>query len=440
MNETLSGQQHVRANKSQEKLLLVTRDFTPYCGEIGWMIRAVSMANYFSKEGYEVHVIAMRRRAVHPKLDVCKAVKCHWISNLFEEYKHDSQRRLIFLAVKLLQLVLNNLFKLIGRPPIDTVEYSLRRYKKVITRLIREENIGKVVISTPPHSLQTLVGWIKNKHSGVRVFSDMRDGWSIRPHYSKSKVQKQLAERMEATHLPCADGVIFVTEGMKCIYMRKLDLANVKLIENGYVEQEAQGPGRDFENIVRALRKEGRIIIGYFGSGELSNRNSEKNLASFFNVLSKNKKLTARFAVVLQGRIRCSPTFHTDVRYDIFDSAPNNETLGNMGLIDIGLNLNTDREYAPYVVGGKVYEYIGCEKPLLIVAHSNAVSLQALTKEGFGYFADIKNENGEIATTLHQIADDFDSGALDRSCKYIASQRKLFSRETQYARLKEIID
>lgn len=65
-----------------KKILFITRDFSPYCSQTGWMIRNVSLASFLARNGNEVHVLASKRAKEYHELSMDKTIKRHWVENI----------------------------------------------------------------------------------------------------------------------------------------------------------------------------------------------------------------------------------------------------------------------------------------------------------------------------------------------------------------------
>lgn len=422
-----------------ENLLIITRDFTPYCARIGWMIRAVSMANFFSEKGFKVSVIATKRYRHLSTINTDNGIEAHWVANPLETFD-DGQRSLKYSYMKALQKFAKLHYEIRKKPLLDHTEPALPAYRQEVFNLLRKKEIKYVIISAPPHSLLLLGADIKKHSPKTVIVADMRDAWSLRPIYLGSTQKVKRIERLEKEALEAADHVLFVSKGMKDLYCEKLNIKSPHIIENGFIHhQESLPPQKDFQQTIETYKAQGKLVIAYFGSGHLGFKRREKDLSAIFTAIEADSRLMNRIALVIQGNIILNKNFKSAVSFKIFESTNNTQSVANMQLIDVGLNMNTDREYAPIMMGGKLYEYISCKKPLFVIAHDNAISLKDIVEKTGGYFANIASVN-EIQRVLFQLLEEHDSGLLKTKSDQQQFDLQQYSRESQYNKLLTILE
>jgi len=417
-------------------VLIVTRDFTPYCGQTGWMIRAVSMANFLADQGFDVTVVAALRSQKAASLYLNPKVKVYWVHDIFEYYKYDHRAwiRIPFVAVG---IALVRVLKIIRVPVFDRTMLSLYFYKKKIRALCANNKIKNIILTTPPHSLQTLAVWIKNEMPDINLISDFRDAWSLRPMYGESKWLINKIEPMEQLVFSKANHVLLVSEGMHQLYQQKFAAKNLVTVENGFLDVEIGSVSPDFSEVVNRYRSEGKIILGYFGSGSVG-QSHEKDIAILLETIACNTGLVDRFAVIIQGQIVVNSFFKTAASYSLFEPASHADVMAHMRLVDFGVNLfNVPDKYAPAVIAGKTYEYIYNSMPILVVAPKNAYSLKEIINDVGGYFADI-NDKENIKSVLKKVASDHFSN--DGQKLIITNEKRAkYSRKYQYQKISRIL-
>ncbi len=418
-------------------IVLVTRDFPPYCGQTGWMIRVATLADFLVAKGYDVTVVAIRRSRRFDLLAVNPSVHVKWVFSIFEYYRYDD-RAWLRRPMNLLAALFLFVKRMVGKEPYDRTGLFLGVYRRAFNKINDAQEISNVIISTPPHSLQQIAVWIKQRNPSINVLSDFRDGWSVRPMYAGTLSLRYKAEECERRIFETVDRVLVVSSGMRKVYGEKYSVANTVVMENGYSNDTIAPAGFEFSAAVDRFRSEGRIVLGYFGSGSVGRDGEEQDLTMLFRVIEEDGALIDRFAIVLQGRLSVERKFTSKASYSIHSPAAHSQVLGNMQLVDVGVNLNMSSEYAPCVIGGKVYEYIYTSRPVLIVAPDEAISLKEIVQDTGGYFANV-NDRSQMRETFHEISSDYRlrRGAFGE--KPDSGCRKKYSRDSQYKKLLELL-
>lgn len=417
-------------------VLLITRDFSPYCGPTGWMVRCVSLANFLSEQGYKVVVVATKRSRELNNLTVNSDVDVHWVKNIFHYYfSHHNPLLKLFLVYPAIHRLFNFI---LGKPFYDNDLSALPQYRRKIRALEKKYKFDHIVISTPPHSLQLLMQWLRERYPSATLISDLRDAWSFRPMYQGNKKQLKSIRRKEDQIFNLVDYTVHISEGMANIYSEKYGLNNTVVVENGFLETENEAADPEFENSIKQFKKEGKIILGYFGSGSVGMPTEHKDLSRLFDAIESNPLLFDNFAVVIQGNIKGRSGFKSTISYRLFSPTSINQVHSHMGMVDLGLSVFTDPPYyAPAVVTAKTYEYILCGIPVLGIADENAVSLKKILDEIGGYFADVYDRN-KIVLTLKQILEEYKSDPAGFN-DLVVENRHRFSREYQYRKYLEIL-
>lgn len=416
----------------KKKILIITRDYPPYCANIGWMIRMANLCNNLASKGVDVYVIAAKRvRQWDNLVQIDDRVKRYYVKAFTSYYdvpKYDLNVKTFFF--KVIRRLINNT---IGQIIVDLDHIDLKSYFKQADDLIKKLSINNILISSPPHSLQLIGRKLKKRYGDkINVISDYRDPWSIRPKYMKKlRICQRRIENVERSTMLAADHVVFNTFGLQNRYTSRYPMNSSCIVQNGYGFCDQLEPNRKYSNAVRTAKEENRIVLGYFGMGGTDqSRNDGKDLSILWRTFEENKGIASRFMLITQGYfIQSHPVpnnlLYTNFRYDSYDVMR-----ANMKLIDVGFHIYSTKEDADVQIGGKVYDYIGTGLPIFIIAPKNAFSLQMLAKEiKSPFFADIEDKL-DIVNKLNQLIDIYDRKLL-KEYQISNNVAVKFSREKQ---------
>jgi len=433
-----------------KNLMILAVNYPPYDGgRIGSSIRMYSLSQFFANQGYNVYVVIPRRFSKDRESpESHKNVSMIFYGSLFHYYDH--AKNLPFRH-KLIKRILSMAKRFAGVLFVNAVDLYSFRHTTLCERLIREKEISTIISSSPPLSVMSLAHKLK-MHFGDKLLwiADVRDLSHMHPT-GKSKKGYYLSrqEKSEADLIAASDAYLLVSLGMK----RALETVFIKhgygtailnkglIIENGFMDVALVKPQPEVLEFSLMARKEKRIILLYAGTGSLATRNNpaggNKALDRFMSVLSENLEISKKYALILQGVIKNSTNYFSEVKtllkYLILTPVSNVQMRANMSLADIGININTDVVYAPLIMGGKVYDYCASELALLLVFPDNAYSLQDFSKihEEKPYFANVFDPES-IKKVLEKIADDPDQ--LQKR-KFSKVEMEIHSREYQFKKI-----
>jgi glycosyltransferase involved in cell wall biosynthesis len=142
---------------------------------------------------------------------------------------------------KFLRWVRGNFF--IPDARVGWTKYAVDEARKII----KEENIDCVYISSPPHSSQLIGLKLKQEFPAVRWVADLRDPWTD-IYYYKDLLHGARAKKkdlqFEKRVLEEADAILVVSEPIKYSFLKKSVLIipdKIQVLPNGYDESDFKG-------------------------------------------------------------------------------------------------------------------------------------------------------------------------------------------------------
>ncbi|AFY81398.1 hypothetical protein [Oscillatoria acuminata] len=433
----------MNSSENSKSVLIITRDFPPHCSRGGWTIRMASLANFLTQNHCKVYVIATQRAKIWPTIYISPKVKVFWVKHWLEYYnlpRFDFSFNLFYLFIKIYRRFLSVVFENIL---IDVNHLSYKNYYHTAKKLIQDDGIQNVIISSPPHSLHLIGLQLKKDFKDrINLITDFRDPWTLRKKYQvKDKYRMEELEKIEQQVALESDWFVLVSQGMVNMYAKKIRLCldKIKIIENGFTQIAPSQPDQKIISIVEKAKQQNRLVIGYFGVGGISQkRNDGKSFNRLFSVLNRNSSLAQRLCLIVQGDFASDGEIPDKL---LFASLPNtsySNARGNMLNVDVGLMIYTETEDAPFMMGGKVYDYIASGIALLFMAPSNSESLIALcSKTEKPFLADVHSDES-IENTLSQIIEKYDNKTL-KNFAFTSDEIDVYSRENQYKQFLDIL-
>ena len=255
--------------------------------------------------------------------------------------------------------------------------WSLKRLFKTIRKTLQQRSIDAILITAPPFSWMTLTEKIKTV-CDVPVILDFRDAWTSNVHLYHGR-RGRWSHRAERRTLRAADAAIFNTPGAMEYYVEtysNLNQSHWTVITNGFVKEQ-----------IDAIEPErfDRTTLVHGGGARAG---MVCMLADAMGKLKAAGKITpASFRFISYGN---KPATVTDVanRLDVGEmiefrgSRSHDEVLASLKGA-AGLLLLVDGVHARHVPG-KMYEYLGSGKPILMIGPADSDAARILQQTGAG--------------------------------------------------------
>ena len=301
-------------------------------------------------------------------------------------------------------------------------------------RIIENENIDTVLITSPPHSGQ-LTGLQRRKKYKLKWIADVRNPWTDIYYYdefSHLSFARKKDLKYEKNVLESADRIITVSKDVRKLLAAKipdLDDKKISIIPNGYDEE-------DFTDKNRTVNKS-EFIITYTGTLADS-----YNPSVFFHALKKiinnnpDVKIRMRFIgnpaftlvdemknISLSENLELIPTVSHDRSVEYLLSS----TILLLAIPEI----KNDKG----ILTGKLFEYLAARKPIICIGpeDGDAAEIIADCKAGktFG-----RNSETTLTDYLQQLISKWKSG---EETDIMNNNYKKYSRRSQAEEISKII-
>ncbi len=433
---------------ADSKLLLISYLFPPAGGVP--VQRALSLARYLPRNGYEVHVLCCRNPGI-PTLDpslvkrIPPEVRVH---RAFSPELPFRARQAVWALLapkrktaapvvqasqpagqpsaikKGIQAVMRRVF--CPDPEVVWVPFALRRARQVIRRY----GIDTVMITVPPFSALIVGLRLKQEFPHIKFVADFRDEWLDyylnEFEFYKGGYMRTRSTAIERDVATQASLIASVTPGIVEIMQRRYpDLPATKfgLVYNGYDSEQ-------FADFKARPHGTGKVVITY--AGTLHPTSSPKPYFDALDNLPDN--LRAHVETRLMGRVTDGEAPHLENRKSVireYGFLPQREVFRH--LEETGYLLLI-QNYAP-ALGGKIFEYLATGKPILAITHEHGEVARLLKETGGGLWAD-PSTPGAIEAMLTRAVEAVLQGkpvcGLDRSSVERFDRR---NQAAEYARL-----
>jgi glycosyltransferase involved in cell wall biosynthesis len=415
---------------SPENILIIAFKFPPLGG---MRVKRMTMfAKYLARQGYRVHIITVNWRTQapntwleetqHPNIVVHRVASCA-PHNMLES----GTRKWLGVLLRKAARAFKRLFYF-----VDEAQYWGGALLPYATRLIGTECITNVIATGAPFMSNYWAARLKARLPQIHLIQDFRDPWNdhlcaaYNPYFL-FEWQKRFSEACERYALTHTDIVVAITDALKERFERKTNSsARFVTISNGFDSDRYRHlhlePSRDKMRLVYI----GNLFVGRDQALRVFLRTIE-------DLVNENPEFGRSFELVTYGG------FPPDVRQEA-------ESLIQRSVLQINGYVSPDRalqaagnafalllvnaEIFPYLVSGKVYEYIALRRP--IYALTTEGELSRLIRQGNLGVVALLSDPEEQKRGLLEL---FDLWKQDRA--YTPSVSEAFRRQFQYDNLVE---
>jgi len=391
------------------KVLLIANNFMPYEASLGSCIRAITLADFLTRNDFEVTLLSQRGKKETDLgyQEVLDKIDLHYVSaeqaNLADWFL--GNLRLFSCGVII--------------PETRAMIYY--RMFRAALELIEKKGIADVIITTPTHHAQ-LIGLFLKQHlkDKINLIVDYRDSWFTNNFYRKrGAISRFFSEHKEKTILNECDYFTYISEPMLTQILSQYGLKDFKeksrLIMNGYNKEV------DLSSIRK--NESGPIKIGYFGL-LTDAKNSFRNIETLVSALKEAPELQGKMEFYFYGDVRLVNISLEGIKnIHIKNSVSHDEALNLMSTMDYLLIIHSNPLTSEEVITGKFFEYVSVKVPILNLTPPVMEANKLVKQYGIGKIIDISTTES-VKTGLKKLSRM--SGCYDNL------DVTIFSREHQY--------
>lgn len=406
------------------RILIVTGFFPPYAPTSA--TRMPAFARYLLEEGHDVRVLGSRSTLIKHTLDhrlPPERVRYAPVIEAREAAPRDQatrKREMYHWALRLKSMALAAIG--IPDPRCGWIPYGTEAGR----RFVVDWKPDAIIASVPPHSGLFVAARLA-RELGSKFVIDFRDLWVDHPYYEARGLRWHLESFLEDRVLRAADGYVTVTDGWAA-HLRRRHGKPVRCVMNGY-------DAKDYADPPKSPGPQGPLTLIY-GGGLYGNKRDPRPLFAAIASLGWGPEdISVQFHVDAPKKIRAWA-----VDYGVADCIDTSgfvtrpELLTKQMKSDLLLLLRWDNPSEDHVIAGKLFEYIGCRRPILSVGRTSGEAAAIIRDEGFGA---VENDPNEIARALEQWLSEKRSAGIPAPTKGIPEK---FSRNSQFRLFVEFLE
>lgn len=262
---------------------------------------------------------------------------------------------------------------------------KIRWYKhaiKSIDKIMNKEKVDYLFSSSYPYTVHLIALYAKKKYN-IPWIADFRDPWvgNVFMTEGQSEQRKLKEAKMEEEVIEYADKIIMVTEPICEVYKNRYPKYKEKFITipNGF----------DREDYIQVEPiKEDKFTICY--SGILTEGQSPESLIKALekitdDIIDFKDNLKIKFIGYILPEYK-NMFLNSNLKHSFINMAymPHSQCLKHMMGANLNLLILANKEESKGVFSGKVFDYIGVEKPILGIIPKNGIAAELINNNAIG--------------------------------------------------------
>lgn len=415
---------------SPKNLLIIAFKFPPLGG---MRVKRMTMfAKYLARRGYRVNVITVDwqveapntwlEETQHPNIIIHRIPSCAPHNLMVSRSKNPFKEVLRKIARGIQRLVYF----------VDEAQYWGLALLPYAERVIKDEKITNVICTGSPFMANYWAARLKTRLPDIHLIQDFRDPWNDHlcapySHHFLFNWQKRISLACERYALRHTDVAVTVTDTLTAKFQQKTNsVAKFVTIRNGFDPDRYQHLQYEPNDTKMRLVYIGNLFVGRGQALRILLQTIEK-------LAEENPEFGRQFELVTYGG------FPPDLKQE-------SRSLIQKGLLQVNGYVSPEKalkiagnafalllvnaEIFPYLVSGKVYEYIALQR--LIYALTPEGELTALMREGnLGTIALLSDPDGQRQGLLEL----FDR--WKKNPAYVPARKEEFIQQFQYDQIVE---
>ena len=368
------------------KLLLISPKFPPY--NSNGARRAGKLAKFLLSQGHDVRVLSAQdlplMTGLNLEMDPEKITSTPWLNvNFLPELLFGGKKKVARAGYKGGDSNLkkwSKIYRMIFHFPDDLIgwyPYAIKAGRI----MIREWHPDLIFASGPPFSA-LLVAARLHTHSRIPWVAEFRDLWADNAYYEFPGVRRKLENLLEKKTLKHATSIITVSPPWTEWMHKKYDRP-VETVLNGFDQSDFPPPTGKRDGSPADL------TINYTGAVYLPQRDPSPLFAAMQLLGKEAEPIHVHFFSRYFDHIQTlAEKYQVATLVTCHGLIPYRESLQQQVDADINLMLNCNDEDQFGVIPAKLYEYIGCRRPILAIDKGHGAAADIIRSRAAGVVMD----------------------------------------------------
>lgn len=400
-----------------KKVIYIAFQFNHDTGIASKRLRGVS--KYLSSFGWQPIVIVPKTSNETIKMDNVRVVETDYtdiVSKFLPNSKKTGRKREISSqdqSNKFISKAISIAGEILAYP--DAMKYWKKPAIEAASQIIENEKIDAILSSSSPVTAHIIAHELKEKYN-IPWVADLRDLWNLNPYINQNFIKDYFERKLEIKTFKNVDTLTTTTELAKQTLQTIHPNKKIVPVVSGFDSEEYSE--------IKQTKNTDKLTLIYAGSLYNGKRNPEILFDAIHQLIRENKiekdKITIDFYGDDTNLKQLSQNYDIEDNIKINGRITQNEVTQNLMNSDVLLLISWMSESEKMFIPGKVYECMGCRKPILSIGYKEGSLKDLINKTKIGYHVSdveeckkaiydyyIKYYNNELKYTGNEFAEEY---------------------------------
>ncbi len=262
----------------------------------------------------------------------------------------------------------------------DAMKYWKKPAIEEASKIIENESIDAMISTSSPVTAHVIAHELKEKYD-IPWVADLRDLWNLNPYINQNSIKSYFEKRLEMKTFKNVDTLTTTTELAKQTLQTMHPDKKIVSVVSGFNPE-------DYEKIKRTHNSE-KLTLIYAGSLYNGKRDPSILFDSVSQLIKENKIKKDKIVIDFYGDEtnikQLSEKYDIETNVNIHGRITQNEVLQKQMNSDILLLISWMNESEKMFIPGKVYDCMGCRKPVLSIGYKEGSLKDLINETNIGY-------------------------------------------------------
>ena len=262
----------------------------------------------------------------------------------------------------------------------DSMKYWKKPAMEAACEIIENEKVDAIMSTTSPVTSHIIAHDLKDKY-GIPWVADLRDLWNLNPYINHNVIRRYFEKRLEMKTFKNVDALTTTTELAKQKLQSIHPDKKIVSVVSGFDPQ-------DFEKTKQTEESE-KLTLIYAGSLYNGKRDPSILFDSIGQLIKENKIDPNKIVIDFYGDDtnlkELSQKYDIQNNVRIHGRITQEEVLQHQMNSDVLLLISWMDESEKMFIPGKIYDCIGCKKPVLSIGYKEGSLKDLINETNIGY-------------------------------------------------------
>ncbi len=311
----------------------------------------------------------------------------------------------------------------------DSMKYWKKPAVEAASEIIENEDIDAIMSTSSPITAHIIAHDLKEKY-GIPWVADLRDLWNLNPYINHNALRGHFEKRLEMKTFKNVDALTTTTELAKKTLQSIHPTKKIECVVSGFDPQ-------DFEKTKQTENSE-KLTLMYAGSLYSGKRDPSILFDAISQLINEEKIDSDKIVVDFYGDetnlAELSQKYGIKDNVKIHGRITQSEVLQHQMNSDVLLLISWMNESEKMFIPGKVYDCIGCKKPILSIGYNEGSLKDLIDKTNIGYHV---SNVGECKKAIYDYYTKYNKKELKYSGNEFALDYSLMNTAKNFSKILE---